>query len=152
MALPNIYSDLVQEKLFERVNILTEYAKPQWGKMNASQMLAHLNVMFELGLEQKNKRPNFFIRFMLQSFVKSKIISEVPYKKNSMTAPEMIIKHQPDFETEKNRMLEYMMLVGNNGSSFFEQREHPTFGKLSATEWNNLFYKHIDHHLKQFNI
>ncbi len=152
MALPNIFTDAVRDSLSERINSLTEYSKPQWGKMNASQMLAHLNVMFELALEQKHKRPNAFVRFMLQSFVKNKIINEVPYKKNSMTAPEMVIKHQPDFQKEKNKVLENLVSIGNQSGSFLAQKEHPSFGVLSGTEWSNLFYKHIDHHLRQFGL
>jgi hypothetical protein len=27
-----------------------------------------------------------------------------------------------------------------------------SLGKLSAIEWNNLLYKHIDHHLAQFGV
>jgi hypothetical protein len=27
-----------------------------------------------------------------------------------------------------------------------------SLGSLSATEWNNLLYKHIDHHLAQFGV
>ena len=26
------------------------------------------------------------------------------------------------------------------------------FGKLNKEEWNNRFYKHFDHHLKQFGV
>jgi hypothetical protein len=152
MALPIIYNNEVTKALCTRINLLNPNSDAKWGKMNVSQMLAHLNVMFELGLEQKHKPPNGFVRFMLQSFVKNKITNEVPYKKNSMTAPEMVIKHQPDFETEKSRVVNYLHNIEQNGKEFFDQREHPSFGKLNAIEWSNLFYKHIDHHLKQFGV
>lgn len=152
MALPNIFNATVANTLTERLQRLSEKSQPQWGKMNAPQVLAHLNVMFELGLEQKHQRPNAFIRFMLKTFVKKKIINDVPYKQNSMTAPEMVITRQPDFQLEKNRVLNYLTTVGQKGEKFFEQREHPSFGQLTAAQWSNLFYKHIDHHLKQFGV
>jgi hypothetical protein len=36
------------------------------------------------------------------------------------------------------------------GRNAFEGREQITLGALSSREWNNLLYKHIDHHLRQF--
>jgi len=38
------------------------------------------------------------------------------------------------------------------GALYFEGRESLSFGKLTSKEWNNLFYKHIDHHFTQFGI
>lgn len=151
-ALPNYFDVNVQNELISRINQITIDSKPLWGKMSAAQMLAHLNVMFELGLEQKHKRPNAMIRFMLQKFVKESIINEVPYKKNSRTAPEMIIKTHPELNLQKNEVLNYIKKTGKLGSHYFEQRQHPSFGNLSSKHWSNLFYKHIDHHLRQFGV
>jgi len=41
MALPNIFSVEVTDQIVGRINQLSENSKPNWGKMNASQMLAH---------------------------------------------------------------------------------------------------------------
>lgn len=149
-------TDIFQEKsrvmLAKRLEALSSESESLWGKMNASQMLAHLNVMFELGLEQKHPRPNVLLRFMLQTFVKNKVIGDKPYPRGSMTAPEMLIKWQPDYNNEEKRLASYLASLGNQGKEYFEQRAHPSFGKLSAAEWGTLFYKHIDHHFKQFGI
>lgn len=150
MTVQNIFDKDVQHSLVERLNKLNFNTRNQWGKMNAAQMLTHINVMWDLGLTDKYKRPSAFVRFMLRNLVKDKLINEKPYKKNSRTAPEMIIKHQPNFLEEKQKVLDSLNQVFENGSSFFNQREHPSFGKLSSKEWSNLFYKHIDHHLMQF--
>lgn len=152
MPLPNIFNKEINTRISGRINKITSESSPEWGKMNASQVLAHLNVMFELGLEKKHKTQNAFVKFMLKSLVKNKIISDKPYKKNGMTAPEMVIKHQPNFIIEKQRTLNYLRDILEKGEVFFEKREHPSFGKLSAKEWSNLFYKHINHHLTQFNL
>ena len=37
------------------------------------------------------------------------------------------------------------------GENYFEGKESNSFGKLTASEWNNMFYKHLDHHLSQFD-
>ncbi|MCJ8164098.1 hypothetical protein MKJ04_04535 [Pontibacter sp. E15-1] len=31
-------------------------------------------------------------------------------------------------------------------------QESHSFGRLSSQEWNNMFYKHLDHHLSQFGV
>src|SRR5690606_33062041 len=105
MALPIIFQDSVREELVQRIERISTQKRPQWGKMNAAQVLAHLNVMFELGLDENQKRPNAFVRLMLRSLVKNGVVNEQPYKKNSRTAPEMIIRNQPDFQREKQRIL-----------------------------------------------
>ena len=150
MALPNIFQQTVRNELINRINQINTTTSPEWGKMNAGQMLAHLNVMFELALEEKHQRPNAFVRFLLKKMVKDKIVNEKPYARNSRTAPEMVIKGNRDVAVEKQRLLSYLQMLSEKGEGYFNGREHPSFGLLSITEWNNAFYKHIDHHLTQF--
>ena len=38
------------------------------------------------------------------------------------------------------------------GEAHFEGKESHSFGPLNKTEWNNMFYKHADHHLTQFGV
>lgn len=152
MATLNIFDQKVQLVLSHRLDSLKDTHQAHWGKMNSAQMLAHLNVMFELGLKDNLPSPNRFVKFMLKTLVKEKIVNENPYKKNSRTAPEMVIKHQPNFESERVKVQNYLADIVNKGSSFFENRAHPAFGQLTAKQWSNLFYKHIDHHFTQFGI
>ena len=37
-------------------------------------------------------------------------------------------------------------------SDYFNGKESHSFGILTVTEWNNSFYKHLDHHLNQFGV
>lgn len=152
MILQNIYSPTVQQQLADRVRLLRADTKANWGKMTAAQMLAHQNAMFKIALDDDQKRPNAFLRFLLQTMVKKKLINDEPYKKNDRTAPEMVIHHQPDFKQELDKVLAHLKTVQTIGAKGFEQRLHPTFGAFSAKEWSNLFYKHMDHHLNQFGV
>jgi Protein of unknown function (DUF1569) len=152
MALPNIFTASVSDKVISRINNLSNTTPAQWGKMNATQMLAHCNVTFEFAYEEKHKKPNFFMAFILKNLVKKGLVNEVPNKKNASTAPEFIIGNDRNFDVEKNRLIEYINRTVKLGEKHFDGRVSMIFGEMTSTEWNNLFYKHIDHHLTQFGV
>jgi hypothetical protein len=148
----NIFDLKEINTIIERLNKLDAYAKPQWGKMSVDQMLAHCNVTYEMIYETKQVKPNPFKKWMLKAIVKPYVVSEKPYKKNSRTAPEFVISDSKNFEKEKQRLIDYIKKTQSLGSAYFDNKPSHSFGKLSSEEWNNLFYKHLDHHLKQFGV
>lgn len=148
----NIFESEVSEEMIVRINHLIPDTVALWGKMNVGQMLAHCNVTYELAFENKHKKPNFLMRFLAQTFAKEMVVGEKPYKKNSMTAPVFLVKEQKNFEVEKDRLVNYIKKTQQLGESYFENKESVSFGHLKATEWNNMFYKHLDHHLRQFGV
>lgn len=152
MALPNIFTEDVVEKTIQRINRLTPSSKPNWGKMNVSQMLAHCNVTYELVYEDKHSKPGFFMGLILKSIVKKTVTSETPYKHNLRTAPAFIMTDTKDFEAEKNRLINYIKKTQELGEIHFDGKMSHSFGKLNKAEWNNMFYKHLDHHLTQFGV
>ncbi len=38
------------------------------------------------------------------------------------------------------------------GENHFDGKESHSFGALNSKEWNNMFVKHLEHHLKQFGV
>lgn len=153
MALPNVFSESVARELQDRIGRLQASQTPLWGKMDAARMLAHCNVTYEMVYEpEKHRKPGALMRFILKAMVKPKVVGEQGYKQNGPTAPQFIISDQRTFETEQARLCQYIARVQQEGAAAFEGRESHSFGKLSATEWNNMFYKHLDHHLKQFGL
>jgi hypothetical protein len=152
MALPNIFTKPVADGVIQRINNLTASTQGQWGKMAVAQMLAHCCVSYEMLYEDKHPRPNAFVRFMLKSFVKNGVVNEVPYKKNSRTAPVFIIKDDRNFDAEKSRLIGFIKRTQELGEGHFDEKESHSFGNLTTMEWNNLFYKHLDHHLTQFGV
>jgi hypothetical protein len=150
MALPNIFDQKIADALIERINGLSADTQPQWGKMNAAQMLAHCCVTYEMVYEDKHPKPKGLMKFIIKLFVKDKVVSEEPYKRNSPTAPAFIIKGSRDFETEKARLIGFIKKTQRLGEKEFDGKASLSFGPLSSTEWNNMFYKHLDHHLTQF--
>lgn len=151
MALPNIFTKEVAENIIQRINKLNIQSQPQWGKMSVDQMLAHCNVTYEMAFEDKHPKPNFLMKMILKAFVKNTVVNETPYKHNSQTAPQFIVKDSKNFEAEKTRLVSYIRKTQELGEPHFDGKESHSFGALNATEWNNMFYKHLDHHLRQFN-
>lgn len=152
MALPNIFSKEISEQVIDRINCLNATSKANWGKMNVAQMLAHCNVTYEMVYENIHPKPNAFLKLILKMLVKNKVVTETPYPKNGKTAPAFIIIENKDFENEKKRLISYISKTQQLGENHFAKKESHSFGVLSKTEWNNMFYKHLDHHLKQFGV
>ncbi len=152
MALPNIFSPEVVAEIAARIDKLTPATPANWGKMTVAQMLAHCNVTYEMVYETKHPKPNAFVRFILKMMIKGKVVSEEGYPQNGSTAPQFVIKETKDFEVEKRRLMSYINQTQVLGGAHFEGKESHSFGKLTETEWNNMFYKHLNHHLTQFGV
>lgn len=150
MALGNIFIEKVTNDLIQRINSLSSDTESQWGKMDVSQMLAHCNVTYEMVYEDKHPKPNRFMKLILKIFVKNMVVSDKPYKRNNPTAPAFKITDKRDFEAERKRLIDYIQRTQRLGEKDFDGRESHSFGKLNINQWNNMFYKHLDHHLTQF--
>lgn len=148
----NIFKKSITDEVIGRINSLTPTTQPDWGKMNVGQMLAHCCVTYEMMYDGNHPKPNPVMGFMLRTFVKDTVVSEKPYKKNSRTAPAFLITDERNFEAEKKRLIDYMQKTQALGESHFDMKKSHSFGKLTVTEWNNMFYKHLDHHLTQFGV
>ena len=150
--LKNIFDKTVSDEIIARIDKLTPETKALWGKMSVNKMLAHCNVTYEMVYENIHPKPNAFMKFILKMMVKNTVVNEAPYKKNSSTAPVFIIKDEKVFEVEKQRLKAYITKTQELGATNFEGMESHSFGVLNSTEWNNMFYKHLDHHLGQFGV
>ena len=148
----NVFDKNDCDEIITRINQLEANYNRLWGKMTVDKMLAHCNVTYEMVYSTIHKKPNFVMKILLKALVKNKIVSNKLYFKNQQTAPQFIITDERDFEKEKFRLIEYIERTRTLGGDYFDGKESHSFGKLSTKEWNNLFYKHLDHHLNQFGV
>jgi hypothetical protein len=148
----DIFDPGVTEEQLRRIRALSADRRPLWGKMDAGQMLAHLCVVYELTYETRHRRPGPLLRWLLRTFVKRGVVGEKPYPRNSPTAPAFRISTPRDFEHERERLIDYLRRTQALGREAFEGRDYPSFGPMTAEEWNTLFFKHLDHHLTQFGV
>jgi hypothetical protein len=152
MAYPSIYLASTTEELFRRIDQLNPQSQGLWGKMTVGQMLSHCAVPYEQILGLNTVQPSLFMRIILKLFLKKSMVNEVPYKQNLPTAPSFIRSDQYDFEKEKDGLKTHIKTIQEMGAEKLAATPSLSLGTLSATEWNNLLYKHIDHHLQQFGV
>lgn len=149
----SIFNNAVVTETINRIDNLNSDSKGLWGKMSVSTMLAHCNVAYELVYEEeKHAKPNAFMKFIIKLLAKKSVVNDVPFKKSVMTSPVFIIKDERNFNAEKARLIDHIIKTKDLGESYFDNKESFSFGILTKTEWNNMFYKHLDHHLKQFGV
>ena len=148
----NVFDPKDSADIISRINKLKPDTKALWGKMSVSQMLAHCNVTYEMIYEDKHPKPGGFKKLILKLLVKPSVVGEKGYRKNNPTAPEFLIKDDKNFEAEKKRLIDFITKTQQLGENYFEGKESHSFGKLNKTEWNNMFSKHLDHHLSQFGV
>lgn len=139
-------------EIISRIENLTPTTQAVWGTMTVGQMLAHCCVSYEMVYDNKHSKPNFFIRLLLKLFVKKAVVNDIAYKQSLQTASSFKIKENKDFEMEKNRLIAYIEKTQKLGVNYFDNKESLSFGPLSKNEWNNLFAKHLNHHLSQFGV
>jgi hypothetical protein len=152
MAYPNIFEESTTTELDKRIDELTPSTQRLWGKMGVAEMLAHCCIPYEQVLGERNDKTPFLMKWIVKTFFKSSMVNEVPYKKNLPTPPAFIIKEEKNFEWEKQRLKHYVRKIQVMGPAAIEGKEQSSIGKLTSQEWNNLLYKHLDHHLKQFGV
>ncbi|MBU3025165.1 DUF1569 domain-containing protein [Zobellia galactanivorans] len=148
----NIFDPTDVQELVSRINNLNPQSQNEWGKMNVAQMMAHCNVAYDMTYTDKYPKPKGFKKFMIKLFAKNMVVGPKPYKRNLRTAPEFLIVDERDFEMEKQKLIAYLEKTQQLGAPHFQNKESHAFGPLTSQEWNTLFYKHLNHHLQQFNV
>jgi hypothetical protein len=148
----NVFDSKDVTEILERINQLTPKTQAQWGQMTVAQMLSHCNVTYEMIYTQKHPRPNFIMAFVLKKWVKDAVVSDEPYPKNGKTAAHFLVTDIKDFTSEKIRLTDHIHRTLKLGGDHFNGLESHSLGVLTEKEWNNLFSKHLDHHLRQFGV
>lgn len=102
----SLYDPADNHEITGRINKLTPGSKAQWGKMNVSQMLAHVDITIRSALgEIKGKRTLMGILF--GNIVKKKVTSDdKPFSRGLPTDKEFVMTGSTkDFEIEKKKLI-----------------------------------------------
>jgi hypothetical protein len=150
--LPNIFLPEITTEFIRRINSLTGNEMPLWGKMNVGQMLSHCCLPYQQILGENTDRPPFIMRVLMQRFFRKAMTNDQPYRKNLSTGPTFIRTGMHDVSEERQRLISYVEAIERLGPERLANIPSLSLGQLSAAEWSNMLYKHLDHHLRQFGV
>ena len=143
----SIFEKSTRDDLIERIQSLDVNNPVNWGKMTISQMMMHCIKWDEMALG-KTKYKQSLIGWLFGKMALKDMMRDEPMKRNLPTVPSFKIKESGNFAEEKIKWIKLIDEYGHySGSGFI----HPFFGKLTKEQMGWMAYKHIEHHLCQFN-
>jgi uncharacterized protein DUF1569 len=152
LRMKNFFDGGRADELKGRLMKLQPDSQRQWGTMTVAQAVAHLSVAVEMGLGDV-RPPRAMIGRILGAIVKPLALgNDKPFRRNSPTARELVIKDDRELNAERarlNGLIDRLVVAGPTG---FTSYPHAFFGALTPEQWGILMYKHLDHHLRQFGV
>jgi len=147
----SLFNEKDNQEIIRRFNNLTTNSKPDWGKMEVSQMVQHCTLSLKACLgEIKPKRA--FTGILFGKMIKKKILSSDFLRKNTPTSKEYVVKENLNLDDVKLTLISYIRKFVESGREAVTKETHPFFGKMTVGEWDILMCKHLDHHLMQFGV
>ncbi len=136
-------------ELINRIDSLEENTQSKWGKMNAYQMVKHCRLWEEMMQSKINLKRVFIGRIFGRIALKTVLGNANPLRRNTPTIPSLIIKENVgNFEAEKKLWISNIEKYSSFDNDNFQ---HVFFGKMTKEQIGQMVYKHVDHHLRQFN-
>jgi hypothetical protein len=104
MPIPSLLAPTDRDALLQRLRGLSPSAKAQWGKMDAPQMLAHLNVAFHAALGDATYQRGL-LGYLFGGLAKGGALGEKPFGKGLPTDKSYKIRDQRDFAKEQAELV-----------------------------------------------
>jgi hypothetical protein len=145
----SLFDPAGRQSILTRLEQLRPGAARHWGKMSAAQMLAHCSIALEMATGESPRRQKL-IGKLLGPFVKSSLLGEKPFGRNSPTDPAFIVTDEKDFDAERQRLTRLVNTFCDSGPENASTQIHSFLGRLRGDQWGVMMYKHLDHHLRQF--
>jgi hypothetical protein len=144
-----VFDPSTREALISRIEQLQPDSKPLWGKMTAYQMAKHCQLAEEMFLGLTEYPRSFIGRIFGKMALNSMIKDDKPFMKNAKTSTDFVVTGDGDFEKTKMEWIRLVKSYDNFSKAFIT---HWFFGKMTRGQVGLFTYKHIDHHLRQFNL
>ena len=147
----NLFQSSAAGEIERRIAALTPDSHALWGTMSVAQMVAHCSASLELA--SGDKRPPRALAGRLMGWAIKPIVlrDDKPMRRNSPTIEGLIVKDTRDLDIERKRLLGLVRRFVQAGANGCTDHPHSFFGTLTPDEWAILMYKHLDHHLRQFD-
>lgn len=135
----------------DRIFNIEEKHKATWGDMKAVEMMEHcLHVQDVLNGLHKIERIPFSYK-VLKNSIRSSRLSMRTYKESLPTLPEYMNFSDLDIHLLKKSLKDSIDYHLNSNSVSLDYR-HPILGNMCKSEKIWCSFKHLDHHLRQFNV
>lgn len=153
MVKKSLHNPLYFEEIGHRISLLAKNTPSRWGKMNSSQMLKHCDLVLKVVL-RKVELPDINIVFRaIGAATKMEMqIFNNGIPRNMPTFRKLIVNFECDFDESKTNLLNTLEDFRTASENKELPDHHKLFGKMTEKDWGFLEYKHLDHHLKQFNV
>lgn len=146
--------NFLSSDLVPLLKTLSPNSPMKWGKMNAQQMVEHIAGFFRVSTNQLH----FTLVTPIEQLPKlvSFLRSDKEFRENTKAPvlPEDPLPVQfasmEDAVNDLEKEIQYFVHQFSNTDSLITQ--HPVFGDLNFDDWVLLHYKHVVHHLKQFEL
>jgi Protein of unknown function (DUF1569) len=146
----SLFDVAVANEVKRRIDSLRMGREGQWGKMSVAQTVAHCASGLEMALGEI-KPPRALVGRLIGSIIKPKVVgNDEPLRRNSPTMNELLISSECNLDEERARLHSLIDRFVSGGTTVCTTHPHPFFGRLTPAEWAILMYKHLDHHLRQF--
>lgn len=139
------------QNIINRIDQLTPITLSQWGKMTVSQMLLHCQQPIKVAFGTLELKPNWMLKLLFGKTAKKQVLAPGTFRRDTPTVKEFRITHEPNFEEAKQGLIT-LITDFKKGPAIIKSSKHPFFGELSAEEWDQMQWKHLDHHLRQFGV
>ena len=144
-----IFDKPTRDELIVRMKALDVNSTPEWGKMNLYQMVKHCTQWEQMIAGEIPCKRSFIGRIFGKMALKNFMKADKPIMRNAPTAPELkVTETNGDIAAQK---AQWVALFEKNAQSPAPYFMHPFFGKMTREQIGCLAYRHIDHHLRQFN-
>lgn len=146
----------IKADFFSLLGDIRTDTQAKWGKMNAQQMVEHVEAFFNVSTEKitfdlvtpEEHLPKF----------KEFLLSDKQFRENTK-APANVIGEEPlplRYNSYEEAVAKLHQAVDHFEAYFKndpgKKTLHPVFGSLNFEEWVLLHYKHVTHHLRQFGV
>ena len=144
----SMWNPIAAGQLRQRLAGLRPDAAGRGGKLTAPQMVVHLTDGLRMTMGELQVAPR---KMPIRYFpLKQLIIYVLPFPKGAPTAPELLVRKAAawgDEMQELDRALDRLLAQ----SARTDWPDHPAFGPMSRHACGVLVYRHVDHHLRQFD-
>lgn len=145
----HLFDQSTAAEVKQRVLSVKPDSPRQWGKMTAAQALAHCSNVMEWAVDDVRPR-RMPLGYLLGPLVKKKVLGEGPMARNSPTDKVLVVSDPRDLQAEQRRLCALIDRFCDGGPGKCTKHPHSFFGPLAPDEYSVLMYKHLDHHLRQF--